>query len=113
MRPSSHSPPNTLQSILALLFTLATTFPNQCKCCRSCCCFPCCIEPFEIGALLTSSLHTPYFLGSDGQLRKEGTGGSLEEEMERMLNDAEEVEVVLVEDVEAVEMDASRIFLKS
>ena len=96
--------------IPGLLLTLATTFSNQCNCCRSCCCFSCCTEPFEIGALLPSEPHTSYVLGSDGQLRKEGTGGGLEEEMESMVNDAEEVEVnvVLVEDVEAVERDTSK-----
>ena len=66
-----------LPSILALLLTLTATFSNKCNCCRSCCCFSCCTEPFEIGALLTSSPHTPYVLRSDGQLRKVETGGGL------------------------------------
>ena len=99
-----------LPSILGLLLTLVvTTFSNQFNCCRSCC-FSCCTESFELRVLLSSSLHTLYVLGSYGHLRKEGTGGGLEEEMESMVNDAEEVEVnvVLVEDVEAVEMDTSK-----
>ena len=33
-----------------------------------------------IGALLTSSPHTPYVLGSDGRLRKEETDDEEEEE---------------------------------
>ena len=99
-----------LPSILGLLLTLVvTTFSNQFNCCRSCC-FSCCTESFELRVLLSSSLHTLYVLGSYGHLRKEGTGGGLEEEMESMVNDAEEVEVnvVLVEDVEAVERDTSK-----
>ena len=74
-----------------ILFTLAATFSNQCSCCRSCCCCTCCTKPFEMGALLTSSPHTPYVLGSDGGLRKVETGGKLEEE-----------------DVEAIEMEAPK-----
>ena len=97
-----------LPSILGLLLTLVvTTFSNQFNCCRSCC-FSCCTESFELRAFLSSSLHTLYVLGSYGHLRKEGTGGGLEEEMESMVNDAEEVNVVLVEDVEAVERDTSK-----
>ena len=130
-KPSSHSLPSMLVSAQAYYYPyfafrltsdsfsclafppslasfLVTTFSNQCNCCRSCCCFSCCTEPFEIGALLPSEPHTSYVLGSDGQLRKEGTDGGLEEEMESMVNDAEEVNVVLVEDVEAVERDTSK-----
>ena len=90
--------------ILGLLLTLATTFSNQCNCCRNCCCSSCCTEPFEIGALLTSSPHTPYVLGSDGQLRKEGTSGGLEEEMESMVKEVEVRVESPVEDVEAGKM---------
>ena len=52
-----------------LLFTLAATFSNQINCCR----LYCCVEPFEMGALLVSSPHTPFVLGPDGQLRREAT----------------------------------------
>ena len=96
------------------LLTLATTLSNQCNCCRSCCCSSCCTEPFELGALLTSSPHIPYILGSDGQLKKEGTGGGLKEEKEiigmgvEVEMEAEEVKEVMVEDLaKDLEMDTS------
>ena len=120
--------------IPGLLLTLVAAFSNQCKCCRNCCCCTSCTEPFEIGALLTSSPRTPYVLGSDGRLRKEETyeeqeeeeeeeeegmdedveaakgevedGGKAEEEREVEEADAEEVESEdMVEDSEAVEMN--------
>ena len=55
-------------SILGIILTLVAAFFNQCCCCKcSCCC-----EPFQFGALVTSSLHTPYILRPDGQLVREG-----------------------------------------
>ena len=58
-------------SILGLILTLVAAFSNQCNCCKSSCCCSCCSEPFEFGALLASSPHTPYILGPDGQLVRE------------------------------------------
>ena len=100
-----------LPSILGLLLTLVvTTFSNQCNCCRSCC-FSCCTESFELRVLLSSSLHTLYVLGSYGHLRKEGTGGGLEEGMESMMVGVE-LEPREVKEVEALvkeaEMDMSQ-----
>ena len=88
--------------IAGLLLSLAAALSNQCKCFKSCCCCLCCTEPFEAGALITSSLHTPYVIGLDGQLSKEKTGGGQERGEE-----AETVEVQ-VEDVEAFKMDESQ-----
>ena len=59
-------------SILGLILALIATFSNQCNCCKSSCCCSCCSESFEFGALVTSSPHTPYILGPDGKLVKEG-----------------------------------------
>jgi len=56
-------------SILGLILTLVATFSNQCNCCKASCG---CSEPFEFAALVTSSLHTPYIVGPDGQLVREG-----------------------------------------
>ena len=100
-----------LPSILGLLLTLVvTTFSNQCNCCRSCC-FSCCTESFELRVLLSSSLHTLYVLGSYGHLRKEGTGGGLDEGMESMMVGVE-LEPREVKEVEALvkeaEMDMSQ-----
>ena len=58
-------------SLLGLILTLVATFSNQCSCCGTCCCL-CCSEPFEFGALVTSSPYIPYILGPDGQLVREG-----------------------------------------
>ena len=62
-------------SLLGLILTLVATFSNQCNCCKTSCCSSCFSEPFELfefAALVTSSLHTPYILGPDGQLVREG-----------------------------------------
>ena len=90
--------------IAGLLLSLAAALSNQCKCCKSCCCCLCCTEPFEMGALLTSSLHTPYVLGLDGQLNKEKTGGG-QEEVDKAEKETVEDQV---EDVEAFKMDESQ-----
>ena len=45
-----------------------------------------------IGALLTSSPHTPYVLGSDGLLRKEDTDDDDEEEEDKDEEVDEEME---------------------
>ena len=58
-------------SLLGLILTLVAAFSNQCSCCGTCCCL-CCSEPFEFGALATSSPYIPYILGPDGQLVREG-----------------------------------------
>ena len=58
-------------TILSLLLTLVAAFSNQWNCCKSCCCCSSCSEPFEFGALLTSSPHTPYILGPEGELKAE------------------------------------------
>ena len=53
------------------------------SCCCSCCCSPCCCLPFQFGALRTSSTRTPYILGPEGQLVREGetrTEGNREKE---------------------------------
>jgi len=64
-----------------LLLSLAIAFSNQIiKSCRRCCCSSS-TESFGRGALLVSSPHTPYILGTNGQLRREETDGGLEEEM--------------------------------
>ena len=100
-----------LPSILGLLLTLVvTTFSNQFNCCRSCC-SSCCTESFELRVLLSSSPHTSYVLGSYGHLRKEGTGGGLDEGMESMMVGVE-LEPREVKEVEALvkeaEMDMSQ-----
>ena len=58
-------------TILSLLLTLVAAFSNQWNCCKSCCCCSSCSEPFEFGALLTSSPHTPYIFGPEGELKAE------------------------------------------
>ena len=58
-------------TILSLLLTLVAAFSNQWNCCKSCCCCSSCSEPFEFGALLTSSPRTPYILGPEGELKAE------------------------------------------
>ena len=57
-------------SVLGLLLTLLVAFSNQCRCFKSWCC-SCFLEPFQFGALLTSSPHTPCILGPEGQLTTE------------------------------------------
>ena len=94
-----------LPSIPGLLLTLAATFSNQCNCCKSC---SCCGEPFEFGALLTSSPLSPCILGSDGQVwGVEGDRG-LEEEMENMA--VEEVEVKNIEAAGRVGLSCVPVF---
>ena len=72
-----------LSSLLGLLLTLVVAFSNNRVFKRFCCASCSLSQPFEVGALLTSSPHTPYILGPDGQLVKEGgTERNNEEEME-------------------------------
>ena len=58
-------------TILGVILTLVVAFSNQCNCCLACPCYACCLEPFEFGALLPSSPHTPYILGPGGHLVRE------------------------------------------
>ena len=88
-------------SILGLIFTLMATFSNQCNCYESSCCCLCCCEPFEFGALVTSSPNVLYILGPDGQLVREG-------ELEK--NKEEELEM---EESKDLIPSSSKIVLKS
>ena len=69
-------------SLLGLILTLVTTFSNQYSCCRTCCCF-CCSEPFEFGALVTSSPYIPYIIGPDDQLVREENADKGEDKGEK------------------------------
>ena len=73
-------------SIFGLILTMVATFSNQCNCCKSSCCCSCFNEPFEFGALVTSSPHIPYIIEPDGQLVRE-------EETDIKENKEEEVEM--------------------
>ena len=83
--------------ILGFILTLVAAFSNQCSCFGTCCCF-CCTEPFEFGALVTSSPNVLYILG---QLVREG-------ELEK--NKEEELEM---EESKDLIPSSSKIVLKS
>jgi len=125
-------------SILGLLLTLVATFSNQCNCCKSSCCScscscctcscscssscccSCCSEPFEFAALATSSLHTPYILGPDGQLVREGENKEeevVELEMEESKDSSDHIPTspstpnTVMSEIE-VEMEADKVISK-
>ena len=82
-------------SLLGLILTLVAALSNQCSRCGTCCCL-CCREPFEFGALVTSSPYIPYILGPDGQLVREGEADTAE--MDIVPTKTEEDKVIVKEE---------------
>ena len=102
-------------SILGFILTLVAAFSNRCNCCKSssCCCL-CFSEPFQFGALVTSSPNIPFILGPDGQLVKEGET-DIEENKEEELEMEESKDInpstsnsVLTSETE-VELEADKV----
>jgi len=109
-----------LCSILGLILTLVATFSNQCNCCNTSCCCSCFSEPFEFAALATSSLHTPYIIGPDGQLVREREmeeGEVVELEMEESKDSSDHIPTspstpnTVMSEIE-VEMEADKVISK-
>ena len=82
-------------TILGVILTLVVAFSNQCNSCHS---YACCFEPFEFGALLTSSPHTPYILGPDGHLVSEENINLDENNEEEVALETKDIKDLFVKD---------------
>ena len=85
-------------TILGVILTLVVGFSNQCNSCHACHCYACCFEPFEFGALLTSSPHTPYILGPDGHLVREENINLDENNEEEVALETKDIKDLFVKD---------------